>query len=553
MNPHPHLSRALMLSGAVLLAACGGGGDSGNSDAPAPTPAPAPAPQPVTWSGQVVLDGPIRNTVVCLDLNGNSLCDTGEPASAKTGADGTYSLSFTPDGATATASLIAAQVPGSVTDAATTIDAANPAQANTTQRYVLRQVPGKDGQINPLTTLVASGMAAGMSEAKARENAAIQLGITAGNIDDYQGEPASSDQTPRDNARWAAKLVAATLEHGDPLDLRDQSAPLSEAAGDLASLTYTDDANWFYRQLVQIATTASPGRVRDVRAGETAGSATPNAQLYANAYLTPTGWIRCDASVPIAVTVGNPSRSVYCGTLAQGGFVKTTSIAGQSMQSVIQNLQSDTSSNVINNGVPTANLLSKLATATFPSGSSIRRRTNFGVTQPIYVNNLNTDGRPQSEATTLEQLIAAKPDSAVTLSNGGGTLNLGGGDTSAKNVRVAFTGTTSATTGTVRYFDCDLNASLAIVGCTRTTSGTYRIETVSGVRVLRFENQPDVPSRNHLRVYAEVKAAQSVPGLVTGDWIYMARENKAPLPHAFSTANRLSATAWQAMRTQLGI
>ena len=58
-----------------------------------------------------------------------------------------------------------------------------------------------------------------MTEAKARENAAIQLGIGAGKIDDYQGDPSASDRVPRDNARWAAKVVAHTLESGDPFDL----------------------------------------------------------------------------------------------------------------------------------------------------------------------------------------------------------------------------------------------------------------------------------------------------------------------------------------------
>ena len=37
-------------------------------------------------------DQAIRNAIVCLDLNANSACDADEPASARTNADGAYSV-----------------------------------------------------------------------------------------------------------------------------------------------------------------------------------------------------------------------------------------------------------------------------------------------------------------------------------------------------------------------------------------------------------------------------------------------------------------------------
>ena len=126
----------------------------------------------MTLTGSVVVDQAVQNAVVCMDLNANSVCDTGEPVSAKTGATGAYSLTY--DAATITpaqvaaASLIAPMAPGAPADANTTIDAAEPGVALTAKAYVLKQVPGKSGQINPLTTLVAAGIQAGLAENTAR-------------------------------------------------------------------------------------------------------------------------------------------------------------------------------------------------------------------------------------------------------------------------------------------------------------------------------------------------------------------------------------------------
>ena len=76
--------RPLAASSAFLLAlaGCGGGGSSGDA--------------PATLTGTVAVDQAIQNAVVCMDLNANNLCDTGEPVSAKTGANGAYSLTYDP-------------------------------------------------------------------------------------------------------------------------------------------------------------------------------------------------------------------------------------------------------------------------------------------------------------------------------------------------------------------------------------------------------------------------------------------------------------------------
>lgn len=58
------------------LAACGGGGGGGSN-----------AVSGAALSGKVI-DGPIAGATVCLDVNSNNACDTGEPT-ATTDATGT--------------------------------------------------------------------------------------------------------------------------------------------------------------------------------------------------------------------------------------------------------------------------------------------------------------------------------------------------------------------------------------------------------------------------------------------------------------------------------
>lgn len=540
----------LALTGALslTLAACGGG----SSDSTPPEPAPG---SKVTLSGTVVIDQAVRNAVVCMDLNANGVCDASEPASARTGADGTYSITYDTAQVSATqaasASLIAAMVPGAVSDPATTIDAGDPNSGNAVRPYVLKQVAGKGGQINPLTTLVATGMAAGMTEAVARSNAALQLAIAEPKIDNYQDD-APFDDTPADNARTMAKVVASALEEGATLVVGDQQAAVSAAGGDLSNLTYADATNYSYRTVDVLAkASGTPGAtLKDVRGGVTAGNPTPASVLYNQAYLTPTGWQRCDDTVLLASTLGVPSRTTFCGALPQVGFSVHEDIAGRTMASVVATVQSDAASNTINgNGAPSDALLGKLGTATFPAATNLNTRFNLSLAQPVFINSISADARPASE-TTLENLIAARPAASVVLATGAGTLGLGSSKDANKALRVAFTGTTNATSGSVQFYDCDLNSAQTVISnCTTTQVGTYAITTVHGVRVMRFAGHAPT-TMNHTRVYAEVSNA---PTVVSGSRIYQARELKPSSQYNFTAVRRLSPTSWTAMRTQLGI
>lgn len=546
-TPTP-LAFAMASACLATLASCGGGGNGGD-------PAPQPA-EPVTLSGTVVVDQAIQNAVVCLDLNANGACDAAEPASARTDASGAYRLSYDPAVVTATqaaaASLIAPMVPGAAADAGTTMDATNPGQPNTAKAYVLRQAPGKSGQINPLTTLVAAGVAAGMTEAAARANAAIQLGIDQAKIDNYQDDPASDPAMVQDTARTVAAFTADALEAGAVLQVGDPAASLPAEADTLIALFYFDAANYF------VSTTGLPAKVAgsaeriytDQRSQRMAGTpVTAVRALYPSIYLAPSGWQRCDASTLHPATLGNPSRSTFCGTQKAIAYrTPPVDIGGKPMAEVINQLQADPASTSINKNLTTAGLLAAAGTAAFTAGAQLQKTTALVLAQPLFVSETSTQARPQAEATTLEQLVAAKPASGVNLATSAGSLSLGVSTSTLRNLRVAFTGVTGATAGTVQYYDCDLNAANTVSSnCSATSTGTYHVDTVNGVRVMRFAGLPPTPASGETNFYAEVK------GTATGDYIYRVRQVKPTLALNRTASNRLDATAWAALKAQLGL
>jgi hypothetical protein len=545
-----HTLRSMQMMGyasivAALLTACGGGGDTPDASAPDPD-------APLTLTGTVAVEGVVRNAVVCLDLNANSACDVGEPVSAPTGANGVYSLTATAQ-QLATASLISPMVPGGLADPSTTIDMSD-GGATAESPYVLRQVPGKAGQINPLTTLVAAGVRNGMSEAVARVNAAAQLGIDEAKVDNYQDDPVFNGQVV-DNARLMANVVGSALEDGIALSVGDQNAAVLPVQNDLRSLRYTDVANFSYQEFMTSAKAAgTPGlSLVDGRAGQVGGAATSASDLYNQAYLTSAGWLRCDSSVPLTATLGTPNRSIFCNAQTSMSYRRNVSVAGRSMADVVTELQSDPENFINTGGLSTTGLLAALGAAQFPAGSNLRPGLQITLTQPIFINSINTDGRPQGEATNLDQLIAAKPAAGVNLVTAAGSLSLGLSSGPLKNLRVAFTGTSSATSGTVQYYDCDLNAAGTVASnCAATEAGTYAITAVNGARVMSFAGfAPTV--MDNVRHYVEVTGGNQANGVIGGDWVFAARQRKPDFDSNSSDSKRLNGTAWGAMKAQLGL
>lgn len=545
------VSLLLSTTALLVLQACGGGSD----DAPTPEPPTPPAP-PVTLTGSVTVDQGVSNTVVCMDLNANSACDANEPASEKTAASGAYSLTYDPAKITAAevaaTALIAPIAPGAAGDTTTAVDAARPGEAATTTAYVLRQVPGKSGAINPLTTLVAAGVAAGMTEAAARSNVQLQLGVTDAEIDNYQSNPASDPSQIQVSARAMAGVTAAALQAGSTLAVGDQTVAINAAPGSLATFRYGDADNYFVRTLDIVGKPEGAQRtaVQDTRSGKTKGTPTTGSSLYTQAYLSAGSWTYCNAEVAITSSSGNPSLSNYCKAFKQVGFDVYESLAGKSMSSVVTAMQADASTNTINNGDSTDALLAKLGASTFPAGARLQTRVSYGFSQPLFINSVSNDVLNPA-LTTLEQVVAGVTSSGVTLATGRGTLGLGLTTSNAKALRVAFTGTTSPTAGTVQFYECDLNAAqTAVSNCITTQTGTYSIVTVDGVRALRYAGHAET-IMNHTRLHAEVASIDGLPA--TGPRVFVVRESKVATTLTPTQSKRLDATAWGAMRTALGL
>ena len=555
MATSPQNVRSLAASSALLLAlaGCGGSGDDGVAQTPSPPPAP---PAPVTLTGSVVVDQAIQNAVVCMDLNANNVCDTGEPVSAKTGASGAYSITYDPASITAAqataASLIATMVPGAPTNPNTTIDAAEPGVALTEKAYVLKQVPGKSGQINPLTTLVAAGIQSGLAENTARTNAAAQLAITEAKIDNYQDDPATVPSALVDNARLMARVTGAALEEGATLEV--SSLPATDASqGDLNRLEYTSADTYVSRSTYSLATAAASfiSTFQDIRTGMASGTPTSTQALYPTAYLTTSGWARCTDTSIQNNTRGVPSRTTICGTAMSVGFPVVASIEGKTMASVVTAMQADAETNTIINGSPTSTLLADLGTATFPTGSTTRTRTNFNVNAPIFISNTNGTDAVTATVTTLDQLISARPASSVNLANGSGALTLGLSTSALRNLRVAFTGTPGDSSGTVQFYDCDLNtAGTAVSHCTAAETGTYSIRKVNGARVMEFAGHAATTASNQVNLYVEVENA---PDVATGNRVFRARQTKMDIESLYSRSTRLNGVAWKEMKGKLGL
>lgn len=510
-------------------------------------------------SGTVNVNGPIRNAVVCLDLNANSACDAGEPASPKTGPSGIYSLSFTRNAISEAeqdaASLIAPMVPGDPTHADTTLDQGNGSPV-TTVAYVLRQVPGKAGQINPLSTLVAAGVAGGMSEAVARRNAALQLDFAESKIDNYQDDPALNDAAPVDSARLMAYVVARALEDEVPLSVGEQTSSIAAELWDLRNLRYTDVNNFNYLEFSVLAKAEGEegATLTDWRMGRSGGVLIGEDDLYNQAYLAPGGWTGCRADILLTSTLGNPSRSTFCDALQTVGYRARVDVAGRSMSSVVTDLQADPG-NTINVGLSTSGLMAALGSSTFPSGSALRPGYTLNLNQPVFLNSVNTDGRTEGVDATLEILIDDHPASVADAALPGvsASLSLGLGSGNLKNLRVSFIGAVSATAGTVQFYECDLDITLTVASnCAKTQIGTYTITTIHGDRAMSFAGHASTVM-NHERLYVEVKDANRVNGFISGDWVFLARRLKPGLANNGSTNTRLNGAGWGAMKAQLGI
>lgn len=172
------------------LAGCSGGGGS-SSDTTTTS----------SVSG-VVADGYLVGAKVCLDKNGNKVCDADEPT-ATTTTGGSYTLSNV-SAADAAAYPILVEVPTTATDEQ---------RGDVAKAYVLSSPAGKYEFVSPLTTLVqnqveTAGLTAEQAEATVRNQ--LQLSEATSLFENFQ--PGSASATAEQKlAASVAKVIADTI------------------------------------------------------------------------------------------------------------------------------------------------------------------------------------------------------------------------------------------------------------------------------------------------------------------------------------------------------
>ena len=176
------LALAIVSTGLLTIYGCGGGGD----DAAVTT-----TDVPVT-----VVDGPIQNATVCLDKNGNGICDSAEPV-GKTDATGKVTLKV--DAADVGKYAILAVVGTDARDADT---GAVPVA------FTLKAPADRPSVVSPLTTLVQTVVeSSGQSSASAEALVRSQTGINVSLFEDFTKGTSADSQAAGTVARMVVVIT----------------------------------------------------------------------------------------------------------------------------------------------------------------------------------------------------------------------------------------------------------------------------------------------------------------------------------------------------------
>ena len=214
-KPSTYLLRAGFTASLATLVACGGGG---SDDA---TPVVPPTPEPTTTSVKVtVIDGAIKNALVCLDKNRNGLCDEGEPQ-GRTAEDGTVSLEVPKEDA--------GQYP---VVASVGTDAVDADHGPVTVAFRMSAPADQVAVVSPLTTLVQQVVAS--TGATTTEAAAVvqqATGIAASPLADYTKQSAPTDGTA--NPSTIARAVVLVTQQ----QLKDIANAVGTTAADGTTVT----------------------------------------------------------------------------------------------------------------------------------------------------------------------------------------------------------------------------------------------------------------------------------------------------------------------------
>ncbi len=190
--------QGLSLALTLAIAGCGGGGGGGGGGGEVVTPVAA-APTTTNVS-TTVIDGALKNALVCMDTNLNGVCDAGE-VQGRTDAAGNVTLAI-PNADVGKYPLVA--MVG--TDA---VDADN---GPVTVPYKMTTPASRPTVISPLTTLVQETVVStGLSIADAEKQLQSTTGINVSLFQDFTKAPAPTDGST--NAASVARMVVVTTQN----------------------------------------------------------------------------------------------------------------------------------------------------------------------------------------------------------------------------------------------------------------------------------------------------------------------------------------------------
>ncbi len=509
---------------ALSLAACGGGGAS------------SPSASTGTVSG-VVLDGPIQGATVCLDLNANQRCDSDEPTSAPTNAQGNYTITGLTEAQRNSGKEWIAVVPAGATDGTTTFSAP----------FVLRTAADKPAVISPFTHMVQVGMDQGAPTVTAATAAvAGQLGVDAATLHGnyFSGSPSADNALLTLHAPGVVSLLLAGVQPTIALPSSAAADPYT-----IRRFAYSDAANYSLR-VYYPGTVNGQSVFYDVRAGLSAGAPLSQDSLYGTTrYLDRSGWISLGPDRPNSNSPGNPSTSSSAGTV-YANLRSAIALQGKTVAEAIA-LANDTTLNTVPTlpGVPTnlAGILPAGAQASTLRSSAARTAVYY-FTGP---GNTVSEGYANPALTTLDAVLAAFPTS--TTLTGGNTLSMG--NLQANTSYGCTAGQSSCVIpqqrlrvqidadNVVRWVLCDLNwpSGSTAGGCQTIGSGQYARSTgIDGqTPLLTFSGLPaQANAMPFVRVYAQ-----------TGGQVWFAFQDKPTT----TVTTRLNDVAFAPIAAQLGI
>lgn len=300
---YQRLNTALAGAALAALAACGGGSD----DAAAPAPVAAPT---TTNIGTTVVDGPIRNALVCVDKNANGVCDADE-TQGMTDGDGKVTLAV-PNGDVGKYPMLAIVDPAK--------GAVDTSGVALTTAYTMSAPADQTAVVSPLTTLVQQTIAStGVGTADAVKSVQNATGISASLFADFTKATAPIDGSV-DPAAVARMVVITTQQQAIAI-----ASTLGTTAIDNAKITQADLDKAIQKKLLELL----PALVSALGDPAVIAATTPAAKeaallsaataLVGSAGLTPAA-----VATIVAVNTQNSTPAAVTPRVATAGFTLDT-------------------------------------------------------------------------------------------------------------------------------------------------------------------------------------------------------------------------------------